>query len=158
MSTPNSSPCVSAFHSRPRPRRLSDASFQDQDISSANHSISAIASRASLLPRNRLRSGHSVRPHHQAINDPKTDEHIDSSSKCIQALNREFSQLKTGLVCQRVQVAGLKEDAAMSDDLHSGPVIRNIAVATDFCPWSERALQHALVLAHYFGAVLHILQ
>lgn len=45
----------------------------------------------------------------------------------------------------------------MSDDLHSGPVIRNIAVATDFCPWSERALQHALVLAHYFGAVLHIL-
>ncbi|MGO9337297.1 MAG: universal stress protein [Terracidiphilus sp.] len=84
-------------------------------------------------------------------------EHIDSSGKCIQVLKREFSQPKTGLVCQRVQVAGLKEDAAMSDDLHSAPVIRNIAVATDFCPWSERALQHALVLARHFGAVLHIL-
>ena len=45
----------------------------------------------------------------------------------------------------------------MSDDLHSRPVVRNIAVATDFCPWSERALQHAIVLAHQFGAVLHIL-
>src|SRR5271165_1918869 len=83
-------------------------------------------------------------------------EHVDSSSKCIQVLNREFSQLKTGLVCQR-EFAGQKEDAAMSDDPHYGPVIRNIAVATDFCPWSERALQHALVLARHFGAVLHIL-
>jgi len=45
----------------------------------------------------------------------------------------------------------------MSDDLHSDPVIRIIAVATDFCPWSELALQHALVLARHFGAVLHIL-
>lgn len=45
----------------------------------------------------------------------------------------------------------------MTGDVHSGPVIRNIAVATDFCPWSERALQHALVLARHFGAVLHIL-
>ena len=56
-----------------------------------------------------------------------------------------------------MQVFGLKEDTALSDDLRSGPVIRNIAVATDFCPWSERALQHALVLARHFGAVLHIL-
>jgi hypothetical protein len=39
-----------------------------------------------------------------------------------------------------MQVSGLKEDTAMTDDLHSGPVIRNIAVATDFCPSSERAL------------------
>lgn len=45
----------------------------------------------------------------------------------------------------------------MSDDLHPRPAIRNIAVATDFCPWSERALQHALVVARHFGAVLHIL-
>lgn len=45
----------------------------------------------------------------------------------------------------------------MTDDLHSGPVIRTIAVTTDFCPWSDRALQHALVLARHFGAVLHIL-
>ena len=56
-----------------------------------------------------------------------------------------------------MQVFGLKEDTALSDDLRSGPVIRNIAVATDFCPWSERALQHALVLARHFGAALHIL-
>lgn len=45
----------------------------------------------------------------------------------------------------------------MIGDQHSGPVLRNIAVATDFGPWSERALQHALVLARHFGAVLHIL-
>lgn len=45
----------------------------------------------------------------------------------------------------------------MPDNLHSSPVIRSIAVATDFSPWSERALQHALALAHHFGAVLHIL-
>lgn len=63
----------------------------------------------------------------------------------------------TGLACHCVQVPDLKEDAEMSDDLYSGPVIRNIAVATDFCPWSERALHHALVLARHFGAILHIL-
>ncbi len=45
----------------------------------------------------------------------------------------------------------------MSVERHSGPLIRNIAVATDFGPWSERALQHALVLARHFSAVLHIL-
>jgi nucleotide-binding universal stress UspA family protein len=55
-----------------------------------------------------------------------------------------------------VQIAGPKENSKLPD-LHPGPAIRNIAVATDFCPWSERALQHALVLARHFGAVLHIL-
>jgi nucleotide-binding universal stress UspA family protein len=44
----------------------------------------------------------------------------------------------------------------MSDDLHSGPAIRNIAVATDFSAWSERALRHALAVARWFGAALHI--
>jgi nucleotide-binding universal stress UspA family protein len=45
----------------------------------------------------------------------------------------------------------------MSDRQSSSPVIRNIAIATDFSPWSERAMQHALVTARQFGAVLHIL-
>lgn len=68
------------------------------------------------------------------------DDAVNSRNKCIQVLIREFNLLETGLVCQRMQVSGLKEDTAMTDDLHSGPVIRNIAVATDFCPSSERAL------------------
>lgn len=51
----------------------------------------------------------------------------------------------------------MNENKPMSDDLHSDPVIRNIAIATDFSPCSERAMQHALVVAHRFGAVLHIL-
>ena len=45
----------------------------------------------------------------------------------------------------------------MSELPHDGLVIRNIAIATDFSPWSERATQHALVVAHRFGAVLHFL-
>jgi len=64
--------------------------------------------------------------------------------------------VKTGVVCHRVRSAGLKGDAAISDDLHPGPATRSIAVATVCCPWSDRALQHALVLARYFGAILHI--
>ena len=46
----------------------------------------------------------------------------------------------------------------MSD--HRNPdqvVVRNLAIATDFSPWSERATQHAIVVAHRFGAVLHFL-
>jgi nucleotide-binding universal stress UspA family protein len=38
----------------------------------------------------------------------------------------------------------------------SSPVIRNIAIATDFSPWSDRAMQHALAIAHRFGAALHV--
>lgn len=37
-----------------------------------------------------------------------------------------------------------------------GLAIRNIAVATDFSPWSDRAMQHALVIAGWYGAVLHV--
>jgi len=37
------------------------------------------------------------------------------------------------------------------------PMVRNVAVATDFSPWSDRATQHALVVAHRFGARLHFL-
>jgi nucleotide-binding universal stress UspA family protein len=57
----------------------------------------------------------------------------------------------------RSWLRNLKENVEMSDERHLGAVLRNIAVATDFGPWSERALQHALVLARQFGAVLHIL-
>jgi nucleotide-binding universal stress UspA family protein len=44
----------------------------------------------------------------------------------------------------------------MSKLLSDGLAIRNIAVATDFSPWSDRAMQHALVIARWYGAVLHI--
>lgn len=41
---------------------------------------------------------------------------------------------------------------------HPAPeiAVRNIAVATDFTPWSERATRHALVVAHRFTADLHL--
>ena len=45
----------------------------------------------------------------------------------------------------------------MSELAQEKLVIRNIAIATDFSPWSDRATQHALVVAHRFGAVLHFL-
>jgi nucleotide-binding universal stress UspA family protein len=45
----------------------------------------------------------------------------------------------------------------MSELPQHGVVIRNIAIATDFSPWSDRATQHALFVAHRFGAVLHFL-
>ena len=46
----------------------------------------------------------------------------------------------------------------MSDHPHPDQVVvRNVAIATDFSPWSERATQHAIVVAHRFGAVLHFL-
>lgn len=35
--------------------------------------------------------------------------------------------------------------------------IRNIAVATDFGPWSDQAARHALIVARQFGAVVHFL-
>lgn len=45
----------------------------------------------------------------------------------------------------------------MPDLSDSSLAIRNIAIATDFSPWSDRAMQHALVIARRFGAVLHVL-
>jgi nucleotide-binding universal stress UspA family protein len=50
-----------------------------------------------------------------------------------------------------------EESSAMSNLVHDGLAIRNIAIATDFSPWSDRAMQHALLLAHWYGATLHIL-
>lgn len=44
----------------------------------------------------------------------------------------------------------------MNHHLSSELPVRNIAVATDFTPWSERATRHALVVAHRFGAVMHL--
>lgn len=35
--------------------------------------------------------------------------------------------------------------------------IRNIAVATDFGPWSDQAARHALIVARQFGATVHFL-
>ena len=35
--------------------------------------------------------------------------------------------------------------------------IRNIAVATDFGPWSDQAARHALLVARQFGAAVHFL-
>ncbi len=34
-------------------------------------------------------------------------------------------------------------------------LVRNIAIATDFSPWSDRATQHALLVARQFGAAVH---
>ena len=45
----------------------------------------------------------------------------------------------------------------MSELPQHGVVIRNIAIATDFSPWSDRATQHALVVARWYGAALHFL-
>ena len=45
----------------------------------------------------------------------------------------------------------------MSDHLRSGVILRNVAIATDFSSWSERAMQHAMAVARQFGAVLHFL-
>ena len=45
----------------------------------------------------------------------------------------------------------------MPDISDFSPAIRNIAIATDFSPWSDRAMQHALLVARRFGAVLHVL-
>jgi nucleotide-binding universal stress UspA family protein len=36
-------------------------------------------------------------------------------------------------------------------------LVRNIAIATDFSPWSDRATRHALLVARQFGAVAHFL-
>ncbi len=36
-------------------------------------------------------------------------------------------------------------------------VVRNIAIATDFSSWSDRATRHALLVARQFGAVVHFL-
>lgn len=45
----------------------------------------------------------------------------------------------------------------MPDLFDSSLAIRNIAVATDFSPWSDRATQYAVIIARRFGAALHIL-
>lgn len=45
----------------------------------------------------------------------------------------------------------------MSEPSNSWVQVRNIAIATDFSPCSDRALQHALAIARQFGATLHIL-
>jgi nucleotide-binding universal stress UspA family protein len=59
-------------------------------------------------------------------------------------------------------VSGLSTNPASNEDLtiseasDSSLLIRNVAIATDFTPWSDRAMQHALAIAHRFGAVLHV--
>lgn len=45
----------------------------------------------------------------------------------------------------------------MSEELNHSLAIRNIAIATDFSPWSDLAMQHALLIARWYGAALHIL-
>lgn len=45
----------------------------------------------------------------------------------------------------------------MSEPNISWMQVRNIAIATDFSPCSDRALQHSLAIARQFGATLHIL-
>ena len=45
----------------------------------------------------------------------------------------------------------------MSEELNYSLPISNMAVATDFSPWSDRAMQHALVIARWYGASLHII-
>lgn len=36
-------------------------------------------------------------------------------------------------------------------------LVRNIAIATDFSPWSDRATRYALLVARKFGAMVHLL-
>ncbi len=43
----------------------------------------------------------------------------------------------------------------MDSEAVSSLAIRNVAMATDFSPSSERALQHSLAIARHFGATLH---
>ena len=45
----------------------------------------------------------------------------------------------------------------MIGELSGDVAIRNIAVATDFGPWSYQAARHALLVARQFGAVVHFL-
>jgi nucleotide-binding universal stress UspA family protein len=45
----------------------------------------------------------------------------------------------------------------MLEELNHGLAIRSIAIATDFSQSSDRAMQHALVIARWYGAALHIL-
>lgn len=45
----------------------------------------------------------------------------------------------------------------MFDRTRDGVTIRNIAIATDFSPWSDRATQHGLLVARQYGAFVHIL-
>jgi nucleotide-binding universal stress UspA family protein len=45
----------------------------------------------------------------------------------------------------------------MSEELNHSLAIKNIAIATDFSPWSDLAMQHAVLIARWYGAALHIL-
>ena len=45
----------------------------------------------------------------------------------------------------------------MPAEIATGVAIHNVAVATDFAPSSEHAIQHALAVAGHFGATLHFL-
>jgi nucleotide-binding universal stress UspA family protein len=49
------------------------------------------------------------------------------------------------------------ECRALNDQAFSNIVIRNIAIATDFSPCSDRATLHALLVARQFGAAVHFL-
>ncbi|PWU10525.1 MAG: hypothetical protein C5B47_02035 [Verrucomicrobia bacterium] len=50
----------------------------------------------------------------------------------------------------------MERNAGMSEASHSSLAIRNIAIATDFAPWSDRAMHHALLITRWYGAALHI--
>ena len=80
--------------------------------------------------------------------------HHDTSSPEMLFPHRESSKVLT--TSQRIN-ASLKEGSGVSHLAHNGLEIRNIAVATDFTPWSDRAMQHALLVARHYGASIHIL-
>jgi nucleotide-binding universal stress UspA family protein len=54
------------------------------------------------------------------------------------------------------QYTGVINDPVAADRENSDLAIKNIAIATDFSPWSDRALQYAAVTARFYGAALHI--
>lgn len=50
-----------------------------------------------------------------------------------------------------------RKETEMATGVCACVTIRNVAVATDFSPCSERALQHGLAVARHFGATVHFL-
>ena len=50
---------------------------------------------------------------------------------------------------------GRKGDRELTASSPPDVLVRNIAIATDFSPWSDRATQHALLVARQFGAAVH---
>jgi nucleotide-binding universal stress UspA family protein len=88
------------------------------------------------------------------------EQELCNGASCLRHVNPNLMAAAEGgsrpMRTMQQQYTGVLSDPVVADRGNSVLAIRNIAVATDFSSWSDRAMQYAAVIARFYGAALHI--